>query len=334
MDIPKDFFLYPIDKKKSNLKHSTSKFKKFLIYQLVGLILLEVIPILSPIIFLTFALIVGLPNLLIISIVIPLAFLSMYFLYIVFAKFSFQIDIVNYRIDLENLKKPFKFIFISDLHIEKNRVGTKQYKLNKIINLINEQNVDHIFFGGDFVGENIDKELLYLLKNIRAKNKYAVYGNHDAFYLFPGGEGKNPKEIIDLLESCGIKFLINTGVSVREDIFVGGIPDLWSGHFDLDKTFENSKTEQTKILLSHNPDIIDYISPKIEPDLILSGHNHGGQINFLFFKLPIPSKYKNLRLGFFQITKKTKLFLTSGAGHSGTRLRIGTKSEICLFEII
>ena len=97
---------------------------------------------------------------------------------------------------------------------------------------------------------------------------------------------------------------------------------------------QNSKPSQFKILLSHNPDIISYEEELTGIDLVLSGHNHSGQINILGITLPMPTTRKWLTHGIFTLKNKTTLLLSSGIGASNTRIRIGTKFEIVSVELL
>ena len=124
-------------------------------------------------------------------------------------------------------------------------------------------------------------------------------------------------------------------ISVNRN-FIFGIPDIYSLSFDFDNVFNKQAESTVKILLSHNPDVIDFVEDHDNIDLILSGHNHSGQIYFKFIGpiLPMPTKRRWLTRGIYQIGKRTKLLLSQGSGYSGSRLRIGTDNEICDVTLI
>lgn len=267
-----------------------------------------------------------------------LAILSIYWLYIIFVKY-YLIKVCHYQIRIKNLKKPVKFVFFSDIHIGKQYYGTNKLRLQRIIKKINNLNCDVVVCGGDFICEKVESEMLLELKNINAANKIAVYGNHDGDYLHEEKVNKHPEEFLKAIQKSGFKILINEGKLINidgQDLYFAGIPDLYSRQFNVNKAFEGAPKGVPKILLSHNPDIIDFIEDKDEIDLILSGHNHSGMIYFKPFGalLPMPTKYRWLTQGIFKIGNRTKLLLSQGIGYSTTRLRIGTESEICIVELI
>lgn len=262
--------------------------------------------------------------------------IQLYFLYIIFIKF-YKIKVNRYNIDL-GLKKDVSFVFVSDFHVGYEYTSTNKIRLKRIIKKINSLNLDTLVLGGDFLTEKLAPDLISEFKELNAKNQIAVFGNHDTLYLYPKIEDQIPNEFLNLFKETKISFLINQSKLVKideVDILFGGIPDLYSKNFNIDKTFEESKKKFPKVLISHNPDIIDFVRSTDNIDLILSGHNHSGQIYFPFFGaiLPMPTKRNWLTKGVFQINKKTKLLLSQGVGYSGSRLRINTEAEICVVTL-
>lgn len=254
--------------------------------------------------------------------------------YLIFYKFN-SIKLNHYELTLDKpLEKPFKFIFISDIHAGPEYEGTKPKKFEKIVDLINNENVDLVILGGDLIDKKLDLQYFFKLSNIKAKYKIAVYGNHDNYYRKDWHNAEvEPKEFIRNVESLGFKVLQNDGIlyeNGNDKIFFAGIPDLYSKNFDLNVAFEKAPENSRKILISHNPDIVDFVDKKDNIDWILAGHNHGGMINLPFIGpvLPLPSKYRKLAKGISTVVGKTKIFVSQGAGHSGTRVRVGTENEI------
>lgn len=261
--------------------------------------------------------------------------LQLFFFYYIFIKF-YRIKINEYKIDI-GLKKEVQFLFVSDLHVGKEYASTNTKRLNKIIQTINNQNQDLVLLGGDFLTHDIEPELLEQLKNIKGR-VYAVYGNHDAEYLEDKVEYNIPTEFINAFSKSNIQLLINNNTIQTisgTKLNIAGIPDLYSKTFNIEKAFEGSAKDAINILLSHNPDVIDFISENDNIDLVLSGHNHSGQIfmPIIGAVLPMPTKRRWLTKGIFQVNKNTKLLLSQGIGHSGSRLRINTDAEICLVTL-
>ena len=268
-------------------------------------------------------------------IVLILSIYQVVLLYFIFIKFN-RIKINEYKVNL-GIGRSIKFVFVSDFHLGKEYTSTNSKRLNKIIQTINSLNINIVLLGGDFLTHAIEPELLEELKQIKGK-VYAVYGNHDAYYLEENVEYNMPTEFINAFSKSNIKLLLNESVTETVDglnITIGGIPDLYSKTFNIEKAFEGVNPQNIKILLSHNPDVIDFIEESDGIDLVLSGHNHSGQIFFPLVGavLPMPTKRKWLTKGIFQINKRTKLLLSQGIGNSESRLRINTDLEVCVVSI-
>lgn len=264
---------------------------------------------------------------------IVLGALSVFFVYLFFIK-SQEVVTNYFDVKLKKLKAPLNIIFVSDIHIGSNYIGTKGKRLDNIVNKINNSQGDIVVFGGDFIYGNVVEEELKKLCKINKKHKYAVLGNHDTFVDTNKKDIVLIQKITRILTECGFKILDNEGelIEVGEDkIYFYGIPDLYTKEFHFRNGLLEYSKEIPKILISHNPDIVDFVKEDDSIGLILSGHNHAGQIKLPFIGtvLPVPGKYKWLTHGVYQINKITQLFVSQGVGFSGTRIRFGTEAEVC-----
>ena len=208
------------------------------------------------------------------------------------------------------INRNYNIIFISDVHL-----GTNTSKhLSKILNKIQTLEYDFLLIGGDLIDSSSFKlNDLNLLNNIK-KDIYFVNGNHE-YYL------KDFKNKIEQLKKFKIKVLKNSSIQIN-DINIIGIDDLQSKFSKIKFVEKLNKKNLFNLVLSHKPDIWDNIKSK--NDLMLSGHTHNGQIfpfNFL-----VKLKFKFI-YGIYEY-KKSKLYVSSGAGCWGPKLRIGSSNEI------
>lgn len=222
----------------------------------------------------------------------------------------------------------FKIVQISDLHIGP-LIG-KNY-VSKVVQISNSLNADIVVLTGDIGDSDPDhfgKELS-AFKNLQSQQGvFYITGNHEYYW---GAE-----KWINLVQTCGIRTLINEGVPLSSGkIWLGGIPDLDGPHFipshapDAEKAAANSTTTGAyKILLAHQPKNC-FAAEKAGFNLMLSGHTHGGQ----FFPF-------NLLVGLFNPYSKSlnqhrKMFVyvNLGTGFWGPALRLGVPSEITLLEL-
>jgi predicted MPP superfamily phosphohydrolase len=221
------------------------------------------------------------------------------------------------KINLETSKinKNYNIIFISDVHL-----GTNTSKhLSKILSKIKTLEYDFLLIGGDLIDSSSFKLNDLNLFNKIKKDIYFVNGNHE-YYL------KGFKNKIEQLKKFKIKVLKNSSMQINE-INLIGIDDLQSIHSKIKFVEKLNKKNLFNLVLSHKPDIWDNIKSK--NDLMLSGHTHNGQIfpfNFL-----VKLKFKFI-YGIYEY-KKSKLYVSSGAGCWGPKLRIGSSNEIINIQL-
>lgn len=206
--------------------------------------------------------------------------------------------------------------FISDIH---RRLISK-----KMIQEVKGK-VDIVIIGGDLAEKGVPIERVE--ENIKRLRElgliYFVWGNND--YEI------NPRLLDALLLKYGVKILDNTAVSFEsyegDKILLLGVDDLTSGRARLDLALldANEQGEGFKILVSHNPQIIEEIKESDKISFILSGHTHGGQIRLFSFGLYEVGSVKNYPQG--------TILVSNGYGTTAVPLRLGAKPETHLITL-
>jgi predicted MPP superfamily phosphohydrolase len=122
------------------------------------------------------------------------------------------------------------------------------------------------------------RELGPILQSIGARDgMLAVLGNHD---YDTGGW-----RVVRWLSSINVGVLLNQAALLERDgarLLIGGVRDPHYAEVDPEGGFAHAPPEIPRILLSHTPDAITFLSPTARPALVLSGHTHGGQVVFPF----------------------------------------------------
>lgn len=247
----------------------------------------------------------------------------------------------------------YKIVAISDIHAGSNNVS--EAKLQDIVKKANEVNPDLIVILGDFVSNSIwDRQTLKMPVEVLAKNLtgfrardgvFAVLGNQDDSY--------NADLVRSELKKAGIEVLVDDVIRIDrhgKKIDVVGIPD--GLHIDLEKPKEYTDparqclnalgTEKSNVIvLTHNPDSIDYmygdlaVSPNTS--LLIAGHTHGGQIRFPFIGPPVvlaSSFGQRFAAGHvYDEFYETDMFITTGIGTSVVPLRFGVPPEISVLKL-
>lgn len=222
-------------------------------------------------------------------------------------------------------EKRMRLVFFSDLHI--GEAMTPDY-IARAVKLIQDQHPDLILCGGDFIDHRAvyayDPRVMASLRSLHAPmGVYYVLGNH---------------EYRDDLEA-NIRWVSEVGGTLLRDsiAFPGDGPLTLIGRDDWvngnRKPFEVIANEADPlrgpvVLMEHTPASIDSIGDS-PVDLILCGHTHGGQI--------WPGQLMVWwRYGMVSGTRPVgehEVCISSGIGSAGATYRVGTRSEIRVYDL-
>ncbi|MCR5786839.1 MAG: metallophosphoesterase [Acholeplasmatales bacterium] len=215
-----------------------------------------------------------------------------------------------------------KIMQLSDMHFPKCYVDT-----DNIVNKIDEENIDIIAITGDYLDSKQQLETtgaLEFLDKIKDKaHIFYVSGNHEWF-------NDEYFHLVSISKKYNVTVLNNEYkvLNIRgTDVAILGIPD--GKEFEPDK-FNGLDTSVYKVLLAHRPELFDSYSAKksFNPDLVLSGHAHGGQIRVFNQGLVAPDQglFPKYDHGLYQ-ANNTRMVLSRGIGNSILPLRINDKPE-------
>jgi uncharacterized protein len=207
---------------------------------------------------------------------------------------------------------------------------SRREDLRSLIDLANEQKADLVALTGDFVlnsGRYIPECLEEISRLEAPLGVYAVLGNHD--------HREGAEAIIQGLESYGFPVLRNRWAGIEKDgqrIRLAGVADMEEDNPDLDAAFGDIPKNEFCILLSHNPDIAEFLDG-YRADLVLSGHTHGGQFNFPIIGSPwLPNFYKKYKEGLCE-GPKSKVFVSRGLGVTLLPLRIACPPQMAVLTL-
>jgi uncharacterized protein len=243
-----------------------------------------------------------------------------------------QIEITRHTLALQGLPAELHgatIVQISDLH---RGCGNTDALIESAIGHANVLDPDFIFLTGDFINSRT-RDILPVVKmvsGLRAKRGiYAVLGNHD--------HRGDTALLISALEAAGIIVLVNRAIRTQEGLWLAGVDDFREGKPDLKAALRNIPPGAPAILLSHEPKAIDMVPPD-QPLVILSGHTHGGQLNFRFFPAALICRL-HLHTGYvhgWYERGKVRLYVNRGigvTGHGPMARRINCPSEITQFTL-
>ncbi|RBW70403.1 metallophosphoesterase [Bacillus taeanensis] len=216
---------------------------------------------------------------------------------------------------LQDFPKGFEnttIFFISDVHRRKIHDNI----LSKI-----RGRADFIVIGGDLAEKGVPYSRIE--QNIKKLTKiapvYFVWGNNDYEVDY--------HKLDAMLLDCGVKILDNTAVSFESDnelLNLLGVDDPTGQRDNLDLALQDSGNG-FRILISHNPSIVNKITSLHKIGLVISGHTHGGQIRI--WKWGLEEK------GGVKYCKQTTLFVSNGYGTTMLPLRLGVPAETNLLTL-
>lgn len=254
-----------------------------------------------------------------------------------------RFGVVHERATLPGLRAPLRVAFLTDLHYGLYVFATQ---VRAWVDTANTERPDLILLGGDLLDIRSDTDpapLLAELARLRALlGVFGVWGNHDYDSFGLGNTRRGGRARPDwaqrqatltaAFERAGVPILLNSGHAVRNDLWVGGVNDLWRGDADPAAALAGAG-ERATLLLSHNPDLLPDLPGPV--GLVLCGHTHGGQVRLPFVGAPVvPSRYgQRYAMGWVRGAYGTPAYVSRGLGTSGVPLRNLCEPELTLLTL-
>ena len=268
---------------------------------------------------------------------------------IIFGKYRHTVRKVKLRFkNLPESFKGYKIVQISDVH---SGSFFNPQKLQKAIDLINEQDADVVLFTGDMVNNYADefKPFIPLFKSIKAKDgKFSILGNHDYGDYGAWNSREEKAQNIPTLKNyqaeAGFKILRNENIALEkngEKIYLLGVENWGIKPFpqygDLDKALKGVPQDAIKVLMSHDPTHFDEVvkKHKTHVHLTLSGHTHGMQFGLDLKNIKwSPVKFKYKKWADLYESEGKYLYVNRGFGVIAYPGRVGINPEITVIELV
>lgn len=222
--------------------------------------------------------------------------------------------------------KAFHIVQLSDVHV--GHVIKKPF-VERLVARINESVPDIVVITGDLVDRDPDSIADDLAPLAGLKTRYGVYfaaGNHEYFH--------RPLRSLEILRGLGIKVLDDESTVIRDEsgeaiLNIVGLRDPVGRSMqmllpDPDKAFASVNKDLPTIVLAHQPVWINEIE-RFKPDLVLSGHTHGGQIFPFSYLVYLNQPYLN---GLHSYQDGRYIYISRGTGFWGPPIRVLAQSEI------
>lgn len=251
----------------------------------------------------------------------------------------------EYEFTTDKVTQEITLLVIADLHDHEFGTGNES-----LVQKIEQQNPDLILLDGDLLNEdseNSDIPCELIRKLVETAPVYYAFGNHEIDYMNNGHS-----ELAQQLREAGAILLDKAYADVEvgeTSLRLGGMYDYAFGLGGEDKASEAPEdvtefledfqdTDRLKIMMSHRPDsfIFGDASSYWNIDLVVSGHDHGGQVVIPFLGGLYGGDqgwFPEYVHGMYQ-KDGMQLFVTSGLGsHDQVLRRFNNPPEIAVLKI-
>ncbi len=232
--------------------------------------------------------------------------------------------VVRFTIDA-----PLRIAFIADLHVRAHALFMAKTAAETLFAL----KPDVLLVGGDMAEcDEGETRVFSALKNALGDTPvFAVPGNNDDTRF-----DRTRETLRREIERFGARLLLNecARLSVRGvKLEIAGVEDGLRHEPDARGLFSEDPGTY-RVLLSHAPHA--FLLDQCHPDLMLSGHTHGGQWNLLGFtpySLPFyEHRARYTHLSGLRTINGTLCAVTNGVGYSRQALRISARPDVMLAE--
>ena len=205
----------------------------------------------------------------------------------------------------------------------------------KLVKKLNKLQPDLIVFTGDAIDKANNLSLFSdFLQLIDTKiKKVAILGNWE----YQGNVNLIALNKIYTTNNCDL--LINQTkqyIFQNKTVSITGVDDFLQGHADFENATKEYKKSDYHIVLNHCPQYRDNISAQMKTDIpvdfVLSGHTHGGQINFFGFVAYLPKGCGPYLKGWYN-NYTPKMYVSKGIGTGAIPARFCARAEIAIFNL-
>lgn len=219
-----------------------------------------------------------------------------------------------------------RFLFITDLH---RRLIPKHVRQALMM-----EKFDLVLIGGDITEKRVPlkrvEDNIGFLSSLAPS--YFVWGNHD----YAG----DYRALDIMLRDNRVTILDNKATSFEsgsDRLWLVGIDECSLNRDQLSEALIDIDEPGYRLLLSHNPIIVNKLTEKDQIKGVLSGHTHGGQICLPLIgpiSLGSNSFYRKYVAGEYLLKNgNLKLFVSKGAGTSNVPLRLLAPPELHIFTM-
>lgn len=212
-------------------------------------------------------------------------------------------------------------------------------RLSKMIEKINNANVDVLLFGGDLFANaqdpKIDADVINKLTEQFSKmeaplGKFFVLGEQDC------ATSDTRTLVSSIFYNAGFEDLTNKNTKIHNEesasITLIGLDNTINGSVDIQSAFNATSEESFNVLFTHTPDVISTLTTDII-NLAVAGHSLGGQVRLpLIGSLNTTQGAEKYNYGSYNFNKTT-LAISNGLGTHKSDMRLFCPPQFNVFVL-
>ncbi len=223
--------------------------------------------------------------------------------------------------------KRLRIVQLTDLHLR--RLGEYHERIAAEVNALD---ADIIVLTGDSIDQRQKLNALatFLEWLDQGSQKYAILGNWERWIF-----GNDIAPLQAIYAAHGTRLLVNESVEHRQQerlLLITGLDDYIGGEADYESAVRDQPAPANHLLLQHCPEFRDYLGATTwTPNLMLSGHTHGGQVQVLGYAPVRPRGSGRYVEGWYR-DREPHLYVSPGLGTVVVPVRLGAPPEIAVFD--
>ena len=217
----------------------------------------------------------------------------------------------------------FRIVQVSDLH---NAVFGSHN--SRLLEKITAQRPDIIVITGDIADSShtdLDAAIEFCEGAAKIAPCYYITGNHEMWL-----DDDEQQKLYSGITNAGVTFLKDETVTLANGISMTGLDDASLYNGTLAKLSANIDPADLHIVLAHEPQYLEEEYILSSPDLIITGHAHGGQVRLPFIGgivAPDQGFLPKYTAGEYK-SGDTAMYVSRGLGNSVIPLRVFNYPEI------